>query len=67
MAKKIIMLIIMIHVFISVDVDNYHDKCLFFFFFGNMAKIILVNYYEHSYQSISIIITINVRFLLHLF
>ncbi len=37
MAKKIIMIII----FISVDIDNYHDKCQIFISFKFKARFLL--------------------------
>ncbi len=37
MAKKIIMIIF----FISVDIDNYHDKCQIFISFKFKARILL--------------------------
>ncbi len=37
MAKKFITIII----FISVDIDNYHDKCQIFIYFTFKAKFLL--------------------------
>ncbi len=37
MAQKIITIII----FISVDIDNYHDKCQIFIFFKFKARFLL--------------------------